>query len=138
MFSPVQNITKQHAIRVVQQIHATLLLALPALYCIVYSAIQPLKSASVLNKISFSFSILCGAGSLQLSGVRLSVCPSVCPIRLRVCCCGPGRQETSIDCCTTGGLAVSSSSSGLGQRHVVSCQAIIIKFCLDKELLLYT
>jgi len=138
VFSPVQNITKQHAIRVVQQIHATLLLALPALYCIVYSAIQPLKSASVLNKISFSFSILCGAGSLQLSGVRLSVCPSVCPIRLRVCCCGPGRQETSIDCCTAGGLAVSSSSSGLGQRHVVSCQAIIIKFCLDKELLLYT
>jgi len=29
---------------------------------------------------------------MQLSGVRLSVCP-VQPPLLQVCCCGPGRQE---------------------------------------------
>jgi len=53
------------------------------------------------------------AGSMQLSGVRPSVCPSVplaCRAPLvRVCCCGPGRQDISIDCCTAGGPEVSSS-----------------------------
>jgi len=47
--------------------------------------------------------------------VRLFVCPSVClsvPVRthsskpaaalLQVCCCGPGRQEILIDCCSSG------------------------------------
>ena len=53
----------------------------------------------------------------------LSVCLSVpfalrAPL-LRVCCCGPGEQEISIDCCTAGGPAVSSSRCG--QCHVVSC-----------------
>ena len=46
---------------------------------------------------------------MKLSGVRLSVrlCPSVSlfgrrkPLR-RVCCCGPGGQEISIDCHTAG------------------------------------
>ena len=54
---------------------------------------------------------------MQLSGVRPSVRPSVCPFdRLshlaaasRVCCCGPRSQEISIDRCTAGGPAVSSS-----------------------------
>jgi len=48
---------------------------------------------------------------MQLFGVRLSVCPSVCvsvpsdictPL-LQICCCGPGGQELSIDCCSSGG-----------------------------------
>ena len=57
----------------------------------------------------------------QLSGFRLSVCLSVpCLLYLaaghrpqlrRVCCCEPGGQEISIDRCTAGGLAVSSSRS---------------------------
>jgi len=54
---------------------------------------------------------------MQLSAVRPSVRPYVClsvpsgrrtPL-LRVCCCGPGGQEISIDCCTAGGPAVSSN-----------------------------
>jgi len=67
--------------------------------------------------------IVCGAGSVQLSGVRLSVrpsaCPSVCPSLpsggrtplLRVCCREPGDQKIPIDCCTAGGAAVSSSGA---------------------------
>ena len=35
---------------------------------------------------------------------------------LQVCCCGPGRQEISIDCCT----AHSSAAGECGQWHVVS------------------
>jgi len=57
--------------------------------------------------------MVCGAGSMQLSGVCLSVCLSV-PfgsrvLLLRVCCRWPGGQEILIDCCTVGGWAVSSS-----------------------------
>jgi len=41
--------------------------------------------------------------------VCLSV-PSDCHmLLLRVCCCGPSCQEISIDCCTAGGPAVTSS-----------------------------
>jgi len=51
--------------------------------------------------------IVCRAGSMQLPGVRPSVCQSVTSGRrtplLQVCCCGPGRQEISIDCCSSGG-----------------------------------
>ena len=49
----------------------------------------------------------CGAWSMQLSGVRLSVRLSVPSGRhtplLQVCCCGPGGQDTSKDCCSGGG-----------------------------------
>jgi len=31
--------------------------------------------------------------------------------QLRVCCCGPGSWEISIDCCTASGPAVSSSGA---------------------------
>ena len=52
---------------------------------------------------------------MQSSGVRPSVCLSVSPVirtpLLRVCCCGPDGHEISIDCCTAGGPAVSSSSA---------------------------
>jgi len=49
---------------------------------------------------------VCGAGSMQLSGVRPSVRLSVpschrTPL-LRVCCCGPGGREISI-CYAAGG-----------------------------------
>jgi len=41
------------------------------------------------------------------ASVSLSVCPSIsssglCTPLRRVCCCGPGGQEISIDCCTAG------------------------------------
>jgi len=49
--------------------------------------------------------ILCVAGSMHLLGVCL-----------QVCCCGPGRQEISIDFCTAHGNAACES----GQCHVVS------------------
>jgi len=41
--------------------------------------------------------------------MRSRVYATVRPFIRRVCCCGPGIQETSIDCCTVGGPAVSSS-----------------------------
>jgi len=58
--------------------------------------------------------------------VRLSPCPSVPPFCLRtplprVCCCGPGEQEISIDCCTAGAQQQSRRSK-CGQCHVVSCR----------------
>ena len=49
---------------------------------------------------------VCGACKV-CEAVCLSVCPSVpssgrhTPLR-RVCCCGPGGQEISIDCCIAG------------------------------------
>ena len=56
---------------------------------------------------------VCGSRSVHLLGVRPSVSQSVLFDRhtplLRVCCCGPGGQETPIDRCTAGGPAVSSS-----------------------------
>ena len=54
--------------------------------------------------------IVCGAGSMQLSGAH----PSVCPVQPQVCCCGPGSQQISSDCCTGGWLAVSNS-------HIAAC-----------------
>jgi len=60
--------------------------------------------------------VVCRAGSMQLSGVRPSVCSSVpsgrCTPLLQVCCFGPSGQEISIYCCT----AVSSKCE---QYHVV-------------------
>jgi len=51
--------------------------------------------------------VACGAESMERYGVRLSVCPSVPFARrtplLQVCCCGPGGQEISIDCFSSGG-----------------------------------
>jgi len=55
--------------------------------------------------------IACAAASMKLLTVRLSVCLSVRPsvpsfgcstLLRRVCCCGPGIQEISIDCYTAG------------------------------------
>ena len=50
---------------------------------------------------------------MQVHG--LSVCPSTANSPLQVCCCVPGRQETSTDCCSS------------GQCHVVSvCRLVIL------------
>ena len=56
----------------------------------------------------------CAAGSMKLSGcpsVRPSVRSSHHSLR-RVCCCGPGRQDISIGCCTAGGSGVVLKRSG--------------------------
>ena len=55
---------------------------------------------------------------MQLSGVRLSVRLSHRPPLLRVCCCGRGGQQISIDCCTAGWVAVSSSRAAA--RHTAA------------------
>jgi len=52
-----------------------------------------------LTKLLYFYTahILCGAGSMHLSGAHLSVCPSVglltANLLLQECCCGPGWQE---------------------------------------------
>jgi len=67
-----------------------------------------------------------GTESVRLSVSSIDRCSSV----RRVCCCGPGEQELSIDCCTAG-VALSSSCE---QCHVVSwCR----KTCLMCLLQLY-
>jgi len=49
---------------------------------------------------------MCGAGSMHLLGVRPSVRrlsqdgPTAASPLVQVCCCGPGWQDISIDCCT--------------------------------------
>ena len=54
-------------------------------------------------QITDTVRVVCAAGVMKLSHVRLSVRPSVRPpprpLR-RVCCCGPGGREISISCCT--------------------------------------
>jgi len=81
---------------------------------------------AVLNTLLALASMVCGAGSMQRSGVRLSVCLSH-PIDLRrICCCGPGEQEISIDCCTASGRRPAATApqeraaADCGQGHVVS------------------
>jgi len=39
---------------------------------------------------------------------------------LQVCCCGPGKQETAIDCCTVGAQQQRRAVGECGQCHVVS------------------
>jgi len=65
--------------------------------------------------------IVCGAGSTKRYGVRPSVRP-VClsqhgPIAanpmLQVCCCGPGGQEISIDCDSSGMRRANAGSATL-------------------------
>ena len=52
--------------------------------------------------------------------ICLSVCPPVpsghCTPLPRICCCGTGGQEISIDCCTAVGAAVSSSRGAQQQQ----------------------
>jgi len=54
---------------------------------------------------------MCDMRSVELSGMLLSVCLSVClsvsssrrMLLLQVCCCGPGAQEILISCCSSDG-----------------------------------
>jgi len=73
---------------------------------------------------------ICGAGSMQLSGVRPSVClsvytsvpPGCCTPLLWVCYCGSSGHEISIDCCTAGGqqqLYCSVTRSGKCEQCLV-------------------
>jgi len=62
--------------------------------------------------------IVWGAGSMKRYGVRLSVCLSqhgrtAANTELQVCCCGPGGQEISIDCCSIGVRRANAGSSTL-------------------------
>jgi len=89
------------------------------------------RSVSVRKSASLEMwkkSFIGGAGSRQLSGVRLSVCPSVPSGRLtpllRVCCCGPSGQM-SIDCCTAGRRSAAAAPQHGAQqqmRGVLRCQ----------------
>jgi len=73
-----------------------------------------------------AYSVVGSAGSMKLVS-RLTVCLSapsfvilmyfydiLCRLLRRVCCCRPGSQKTSTDCCTA------RSSSKCEQCHVVS------------------
>ena len=71
------------------------------------------KTTTFTNVTKFYVHVTCG--SMHLSGIRLSVRPSMDHNSKRGCC-GPGRQEISIDCCT----AHSSAADECGQCHVVS------------------
>ena len=68
-----------------------------------------------MHTIIVTARIVCGARSMQLSGVRPSVCP-IRPLRLllQVCCCGPGKQEIWIDCCPA------HSSSSAAAQHAAA------------------
>ena len=65
------------------------------------------------------------AGSMHLSGVRPAVPSGRCTPLLPVCCCGPGGQETSTDCCT-----VAKKSARVRAGPVVSGRARVVEFSL--------
>ena len=62
--------------------------------------------------------------AVRCPSVRLSVPFARCISVRRVCCCGPGGCEISIDCCTAGAAAArgrsTARSSKCGQCHVFS------------------
>jgi len=51
---------------------------------------------------------------------------SVCPL-LRVCCCGPGGHEISIECCTAGAQQQRRAAGECRQCHLVSIDLFISK-----------
>jgi len=81
-----------------------------------------LPSITIYLMVIGTASILWGVEFVHLSGVRPSVCRSVCPNmglqQQTRCCCGPSRQEISIDCC----MAHSSAACGEWMRAVARCQ----------------
>ena len=64
--------------------------------------------------------ILCRSGSMKRYGVHPCVCPSMGPQQQTHCCrcCGPDRQETSIDCCRSGVRPATASSATLSAYFV--------------------
>ena len=90
------------------------------------TSVTVMKSVSVTavaNAVDHQMSVIdtahivCRSGSMKLSSVRLSVCPSIPSfgrrtLLWRVYCCAPGRQESSINYCT---------ASTQQQMQAVSC-----------------
>jgi len=89
---------------------------------------QPARCVSVRlsrNLLLLNMSEIIGTarilGLTAMRAVHPSVRPSVLLIHsslLRVCCCGPARQEISADCCTPGGPAACSSRAAA--RHAAA------------------
>jgi len=73
-------------------------------------------------------SIACRAGSMELSGIASIICSSIwhlsVPLCSRhpplwwVCCCGPSRQEISVDCCAACRCSVAAMPQHGVQRQV--------------------
>ena len=60
---------------------------------------------------------------MHLAGVRSSVRPSVL---LQVCCCGPGRQEMSIDCSTAHSSLVCHAGSATLSAYVIAEHRLVL------------
>jgi len=67
-----------------------------------HSKLSPVIVIAILIIFTDTARTVCGAGSMKLSDIRLSLCPILRRSHgmRRVCCCGPGRQAKSIDCST--------------------------------------
>jgi len=61
--------------------------------------LSPVIVIAILIIFTDTARTVCGAGSMKLSDVRLSLCPILRRSHgmRRVCCCGPGRQAGKID-----------------------------------------
>jgi len=66
--------------------------------------------------------------SVPVPSVSLSVPLGRRTPLLRVCCCGPGGQEISVDCCTAGGQQQPRRSSGCGQRHLFLKRTCCVRY----------
>jgi len=98
-----------------------------------------LVQLTVYAHVLGSVRIVCRAGSMQLSGVRLSMSVWVSvpsgrwtPL-LQVCCCGSGGHEISVDCCSSG-LRRANVGSATLSAYVVAEQTcyistFIVVFC---------
>jgi len=53
-----------------------------------------------VKRVCVCVGLIYGERSMHLLGIRLSVPSNHRTTRLQVCCCEPGRQVISIDCCT--------------------------------------
>ena len=76
-------------------------------------------ASSLSSSLMGTARIVCGTGSTLRYGVRSSVClshhrPISANPLLQVCCCEPGGQKISIDCCT--------ATYGRRMRVVPRCQ----------------
>ena len=80
---------------------------------------EPSVGASFVVSFTDIARIVCEPAFTKRYGVRPSVCPSMAHIPaaanppLQVCCCGPGGQETSNDCCSSGVRRANAGSATL-------------------------
>jgi len=80
-----------------------------------------LRSGNKCFEIIGTAHVVIVAGSMRRYGVRPSVrqslpawaAPTAANPLLQVCCCGPGGQEISIDCCSSGGRRAKAGSATL-------------------------